>query len=453
VNTIRHSLPLAAYTLWLLALPLKGFLLGPRASTTLLLVFLGPHVAALFRLALGQAWIGRPGTRRFAMLTLAGSGVTAALTLAVVALLHGVRPAAPGWVLAAVLAGLGPAAALVLYRAVWLVQASARPVGTAALGLVLANLALLAVGRLPLPPVAQGVAVAAILGGVAAAVMPDVGAVGGRAPRDAARTGLAVHLGLVFVFYLVNGLRYDLLMVDLAPAFLSRGGGLLLYSASALAAWPLSRLRMDLPLALAVASGIVSLSLFQFPDSVFQTASLLSLNVSSGLGDVFVLALVVTRADWPRALGLAVGAMCLGIASGELLAGRLGGAETGVVLAGTLVLAGALLALYWQDRGPGRGRPTSGTEEAAVADPVAGADEAPAHARYAGLSGPQQDLLSPQEQEVVRRLGRGQRYREMARDLGISESSVKTYVRRAAEKLGVNGRQGLLSLFSRGRGG
>jgi len=37
----------------------------------------------------------------------------------------------------------------------------------------------------------------------------------------------------------------------------------------------------------------------------------------------------------------------------------------------------------------------------------------------------------------------GRAYREIAADLDISESSVKTYMKRICEKLGVQGRKGL----------
>jgi DNA-binding NarL/FixJ family response regulator len=44
-------------------------------------------------------------------------------------------------------------------------------------------------------------------------------------------------------------------------------------------------------------------------------------------------------------------------------------------------------------------------------------------------------LLSPQEREVVTRLARGDPQKAIAIDLDISDSAVKTYVRRAKLKL------------------
>lgn len=52
--------------------------------------------------------------------------------------------------------------------------------------------------------------------------------------------------------------------------------------------------------------------------------------------------------------------------------------------------------------------------------------------------------LTPREREVVRRIGQGHTYREIAAALGISEKTVATYRERASEKLGVRSRAELV---------
>ena len=54
-------------------------------------------------------------------------------------------------------------------------------------------------------------------------------------------------------------------------------------------------------------------------------------------------------------------------------------------------------------------------------------------------------LLSQQECQVLLRSLAGKTYRETASELTISESTVKTYMKRVQEKLGVSGRKELLS--------
>ena len=66
-------------------------------------------------------------------------------------------------------------------------------------------------------------------------------------------------------------------------------------------------------------------------------------------------------------------------------------------------------------------------------------------ARSAGWPDPYKNArLTRRELEVVRRIAQGSTYREIAEALGISEKTVATYRERAAEKLGVRNRAGLV---------
>lgn len=57
-------------------------------------------------------------------------------------------------------------------------------------------------------------------------------------------------------------------------------------------------------------------------------------------------------------------------------------------------------------------------------------------------------LLSPREREITVSIAQGQTNQAIARDLGISEWTVNTYVRRAFAKLGVRSRAALVDRFS-----
>ncbi|WP_198363076.1 helix-turn-helix domain-containing protein, partial [Burkholderia ubonensis] len=52
-------------------------------------------------------------------------------------------------------------------------------------------------------------------------------------------------------------------------------------------------------------------------------------------------------------------------------------------------------------------------------------------------------VLSARESEVCLGLLAGKMLREMAGELGLKESTVETYIKRAAVKLGISGRHGL----------
>jgi len=60
-----------------------------------------------------------------------------------------------------------------------------------------------------------------------------------------------------------------------------------------------------------------------------------------------------------------------------------------------------------------------------------------------------EDTLSARELEVVRLVARGETNKEMARRLGLSENTVKTYLRRAYRKLGCQTRSEAAALIAR----
>ena len=58
----------------------------------------------------------------------------------------------------------------------------------------------------------------------------------------------------------------------------------------------------------------------------------------------------------------------------------------------------------------------------------------------APLRGPAMNVLSPREEQVVRYIAQGLRNAEVAKELGISEDTVKTHLNRVFRKLGVRDR-------------
>lgn len=58
-----------------------------------------------------------------------------------------------------------------------------------------------------------------------------------------------------------------------------------------------------------------------------------------------------------------------------------------------------------------------------------------------------QKRFSPKEIEVLKLIIQKRTYKEIAQKLEISESSVKTYVRRISDKLNVHGKDGIIKVF------
>ena len=72
---------------------------------------------------------------------------------------------------------------------------------------------------------------------------------------------------------------------------------------------------------------------------------------------------------------------------------------------------------------------------------------APAENRDTRRSGRLQDHLSPREHEVVARAGMGHANKRIAYDLGISATTVASYLCRASKKLGVTSRVALVRVY------
>ncbi len=62
---------------------------------------------------------------------------------------------------------------------------------------------------------------------------------------------------------------------------------------------------------------------------------------------------------------------------------------------------------------------------------------------------PGRETLSPREVQVLERIARGKRVKEVAADLGVSVTTVQTYLRRIYEKLQVNSQGGAVAKFLR----
>ena len=179
---------------------------------------------------------------------------------------------------------------------------------------------------------------------------------------------------------------------------------------------------------------------------------------AAGIVDLVLLSEVLVRPNRIRAYGYAVGVMVLGIALGETLVIGLKGSETSVALFALALLNLATVALFLQRNAPQRRSvgtiaplPLGPLAEPLTSEertPASALPPQPAHAR-APLPSHITDRLSEQELRVLEAAMEKRPYREIAQTLGITESSVKTYMQRIYRKLGIYRRgqlEGLLTV-------
>jgi DNA-binding CsgD family transcriptional regulator len=436
-STILHPgalLPAAAfagYTLWLLAFPMKGVLLGEHAGRALLLAYLLPHAAMLAIAAFALPRKSLPGW----------CDIGVALTMAVTF----VFPLLGGKHAVALLACTGLVSALAMIKAGALLRGSPEPALSAAAGLMLGNILLFLLLQAGLPPMA----LAWLLTGGLALLLRHCAPPGASSIR-----GLHLYLPFLFVYYVVSGLRYDILQAGFGPLSLPVGTDLASYVLAVLGAWALFRRDRDLCLALGILFGMLSLSFGFFSAGPASGLSMFCMQGSAGFVDLFLLGLLLQQDDYARAFGVGVCFLCLGIASGETLAGALQGLNAPVTVAGNGVLTVAVLLLYVAG-GQGRGERAERAGPVPVqAQPVGGVPGGVAAEDDAALRLPAhiESRLSPRERGVLELVAGGCHYRDVAERMGISESSVKTYMRRVFEKTGVSGKKELMArVLSRGR--
>jgi DNA-binding NarL/FixJ family response regulator len=420
----KASLPFTAFVVWLLSVPMEGFLLVPLGVRNALLFFLVPHVTILLA-------IGTVCPRRFFFpLAVAGGAVAAGATLL---LPH--FPAAAPWLL--VLAGVG-AAFLVVLTGVYLKRSPSMAVA-AALGLAAANLFLFFFSVIPLSDRIK-FPLAAVLLLVPTLMRSDAES------QDDGESNLLWFLPFVFVFQIVSGLMYGILYGHYARAALFPGAELFFYVFAVGGGLPILRRRREWLLALAIVTAMFAFSLYLLPGIVPVNAAMFAMQGAAGFLDLYLLALLLAQRDAIRAFGCGLAAGCSGIALGKVIALAIGDASQMVVAAANLTLTLSVLLLY---RVMQREQGSRGLLSPAVAKPTAveSFDAPEAYVRPAAplvLPPGLRKRFSEQEKSVLACVARGMTFREAARELVISESSVKTYMKRIYDKMSVSGKEELL---------
>ena len=310
------------------------------------------------------------------------------------------------------------------------------PFLSAALGLVLGNVVLVLIHLVSPDPLVLAV----LLAGLLALLLQK------SASSEPSRVSeLYPYLPFIYVYYVISGLKYDVVQADYSMLALVPGFDLTCYLLAVLAAYALFHTSRDLLLVLGILFGMLSLSFGTFPAPAATSLSMICMQASVGFVDVFFVCLLLQQSNTVRSFGLGIAVMCLGIASGEALAGHLLGMEDVITVVGNGVLTLAVLILFMLGRTRGR--------EATSLTRIFSELETP----RTGPGGPEIDSqvldclpqgirsrLSPREKNVLAMAVNGLHYKEIALEMDISESSVKTYMRRVFEKTGVSGKQELM---------
>lgn len=252
------------------------------------------------------------------------------------------------------------------------------------------------------------------------------------------------YLPFILVFHVVSGLMYAVIY----PAYQSHGlpGGVELpfYIAAVIGALFLVRTSREVPLVLGVLLGMAAFVMLQWETPEAVGLSLFFLQAGQGFVDLFLLAFLLSFPNPLRAFGFGLATLCLGIYGGQFLGEQMLSAAWPIAMFGHLFLNLAVLTLYLLNRRRSSDLAilSAAAKQTAIDNSDAVTSNIPESFRL---------LLSEREYLVMSHSLNGSTYRDIAEKLDISESTVKTYMKRVCDKLGVQGRKGLAALFSDAR--
>jgi DNA-binding CsgD family transcriptional regulator len=259
------------------------------------------------------------------------------------------------------------------------------------------------------------------------------------------------YLPFILVFQIVSGLMYTFIMPAYQPVAYFAGIELIFYMLAVPAALILVRKNFDLALVCGVILGMAAFSLLQIQDMRLTiNMSQFAMQAGAGFIDLALLALLLGFPNPIKAFGIGLGVFCLGIFMGSIIASSFANLAEPIVFTGHLVLNLSIVVLYLVGRFH-YPRPVPAGEPASVAQPLedllpqADSEEISHNPR---LPESIRLLLSDREYLVLIETLDGKNFREIAGELSIAESTVKTYMRRIYEKMGVKGKKELFQMLS-----
>lgn len=427
LENARFFTPFSVYVFWLLAFPMDGLLSICAGSQNFLLWFLVPHAFSLLLTGhfLRDEWIFRRV-----------SSVGIVLVIAVTALFPW---CSENYMPLAVLAGISSAPLAI--KTCSLIKLSGKPFRTAAVGLVAGNVLLSLFIYLPLTDATKAAALALLL------LIPL------HSPCAVSGSGsirqVVKYLPFVFVFQLVSGLMYGFLMGEYAVHGILKGSELLFYIFAVLGGVYVADRRLDALLALGVLGAMFSFSFLLGKAGLATNLSMYAMQGAAGFVDLFLLCLLLSCEGTSKALGYGLATTCFAIVGGKILSMVAGEQLSLIVSSGNIILTLSVLLLYFKSKKtdiaplPFLDTVWPGQQSDTFASVLVNDSDGRSNGVPRGFS----KRFSEKEKRVLELVLYGKTFREAAAILEISESSVKTYMKRIYEKTGVSSKTELVRLL------
>lgn len=434
INRFLPGIVLGGFLLWLMTFPMEVILPGMDRNPKLFHNFLLAHGITLLLLAfyLSARLLGKT------MLPALGITIGATLTFPYLTEHQNI-----------LLIVAGSSSAWLMIKAGVMLKNSSTPFLNSAIGLALGNILLLISAVLPIGDVHYLL--------IAMFILPLAIGSGARSKDNGKSTiKFLRYLPVIFIFYLVSGQMYGYLDVLYTGAAVMPGLEVSFYVSDVIAGGLLIRINPPAALAFSIALSMLSLSFLQSMEPVHINTSMYLKQASKGFFDIFVFYVMLSHSRPIFAFGLTSGLVCLSLSLGTIISILLSDLVLHTVVIGNIALAATMIIFFYVHNFQVRETPepsmlapkelnkltiqNSGNIQEVWKEQAKTLEQVAPRPLLGRLSGREKEVL-----EMV--LLQQMMFKEAAEKIGITESSVKTYMRRIYEKAGVKDKTGLREII------
>lgn len=418
-----NSILLAAYEFWLISFPMEGNLIFENRNVNLL-HFLMPHTFALFisgKLVKNE---------KFDIISKVSTIFTILFTI-LFPIYQNYQPI--------ILSTVGIFSSPLVIRVIAIVNKSTEPISTVGVGLAIGNLLVFVNSLLPVD-----INIKFFI--TAMSLTPIFFSSIHLSPTFDFKT-LKINLPFLFLFYLIGGLFYGFIIKEYSKVAFINGLELLFYVILTLTGIFLIKKSKELHLLLGILFGMFAFSLYREEIPLLVNLSMFLCQASFGLIDLYLITLLLRIGCTIKTVGYGIGIISLAILSGKIISLYLFNVVNFLITIGNVILAISFLMFYFLEK-----KSKYDSTEIEMVNNIQGTDKFQIElANQVNKTDKKIEMfishyakkLSPKEKEVLRLVLKGKTYKEVANSLNISESSVKTYMKRVYEKIGVKDKRGI----------
>ncbi len=420
---LKEALTLAFYVFWLISFPLKGHLISTNGNYTIS-YFIVPHIIGLFassRLIKETDW---SKISSFCTLMV----ILATILFPIISTYKHI-----------LLIFVGFFSAAVVLRTLSILSISPKPLLSIGVGLAIGNIFVSLLSFLPLYMPLKFFIISLALLYIIFISPSEI--------RETDLKDLKLRLPFIYFFYLIGGFLYGFLIDEYKKIAIVDNLELAFYVIFALVGIYIINKNKEFALGFGIFLSMLAFSLFKVGDIYSINISMFLLQASFAIIDFYLIFILIENGFNIKRVSYGLGVMCLAILSGELISINASYTLNYLIVFGNIALTLSFFIFYflW-----GKYYIKSENYKNLKDYALLKTDKNPSNVQQNNLD-PIDKIISScpikfshQEKEVLKHLIKGETYKTIAMSLQISESSVKTYVRRICEKLNVHGRDAII---------